>query len=117
MTLPSTKNRAGCAALALVLLGLMPGCEHLPPQSDAQKQADRETADRVDSALQADKLLYAKHITVHVYNGVARLTGYVWESPDLIEATRIAEGVPGVSSVVNDLELQRNGLGDSPVSR
>lgn len=113
----STKNRAGCAALALVLLGGMLGCEHTPPQSDAQKQADRETAERVDSALQADKLLYAKHISVHVYDGVARLTGYVWESPDLLEAERIAESVAGVSRVVNDLELQRNGLGDSPVSR
>jgi osmotically-inducible protein OsmY len=112
-----TKNRAGCTALALVLAGGMLGCEHLPPETDAQRQADRELTERVDNALQADKLLYAKHITVRVYDGVARLTGYVWESPDLLEAERIAEGVDGITKVVDDLELQRNGLGDSPVSR
>jgi osmotically-inducible protein OsmY len=115
-TLPLTKNRAGCAALAVALLGGVLGCEHTP-RTDAQKQADKEIADRVDSALQADRLLYAKHISVHVDNGVARLSGYVWEAPDLTEAQRIAAGVDGVTGVENDLELQRNGLGDSPVAR
>ena len=117
MTLPSTHYRAGYFALAAALLGTLGGCENAPPRTDAQKQVDSETAERVDRALQGDKQLYAKHISVRVYGGVARLTGYVWESPDLLEATRVAEGVQGVSQVVNDLELQRNGLGDSPVSR
>ena len=67
--------------------------------------------------MQADKLLYAKHIFVHADNGVVRLTGFVWEPPDLEEAQRIAAGVEGVQGVVNDLELQRNGLDDSAVAR
>jgi osmotically-inducible protein OsmY len=112
---PSTNYRAGCAALVIALLGSLLGCE--TPRSDAQKQVDREIADRVDNALQADRLLYAKHIIVRANNGVVQLTGYVWEAPDLAEAERVAEGVRGVTEVVNDLELQRNGLGDSPVSR
>jgi len=112
-----TKNRAATAALALVLLGSVLGCEHTPPRTDAQKQADREIAENVDRALQSDKRLYAKHISVRVDGGVARLTGYVWESPDLLEAQRVAAAVAGVTQVVNDLELQRNGLGDSPVAR
>jgi osmotically-inducible protein OsmY len=117
MTVLLTKNRAGCVALALVLLGGVLGCDHTPPRTDAEKQTDRELAERVDRALQTDQQLYAKHISVHVAGGVARLTGYVWESPDLLEAKRVAEAVPGVTGVVNDLELQRNGLGNSPVSR
>jgi osmotically-inducible protein OsmY len=112
-----TKNRAGHAALAVVLLGNVLGCEHTPQRTEAQKQADREIAERVDNALQADRLLYAKHISVRADSGVVRLTGYVWEAPDLIEAQRIAASVAGVAGVVNDLELQRNGLGDSPVAR
>jgi len=48
---------------------------------------------------------------------VVRLSGYVWDPPDLNEAQNIAAQVPGVDRVVNELELQRNGLGDSPVSR
>jgi osmotically-inducible protein OsmY len=112
---PSTKYRAGCAALVIALLGSLLGCE--TPRTEAQKQTDKEIADRVDTALQADHLLYARHIFVRANNGVVRLTGYVWEAPDMTEAERIAESVAGVTGVVNDLELQRNGLGDSPVSR
>jgi osmotically-inducible protein OsmY len=110
-------TRTGCAALAVALLGSLLACEHTAPRTDAQKQADQAIAERVDNALQADRLLYAKHIVVHAENGVVRLTGYVWESPDLIEAQRVAAATEGVTGVVNDLELQRNGLGDSPVSR
>ena len=115
--MPSSTHRAGSMAVAIALLASVLGCVHTPPRTEAQKQADKEIAERVDRALQADRLLYAKHISVHADNGVVRLTGYVWEAPDLIEAQRIAGGVDGVAGVVNDLELQRNGLGDSPVSR
>jgi osmotically-inducible protein OsmY len=111
----STKNAR--VVLVVALLGSLLGCAHTTHRTDAQKQADKQIADRVDTALQADRLLYAKHISVSADNGVVRLTGYVWESPDLTEAQRIAESVDGVAGVVNDLELQRNGLGDSPVSR
>jgi osmotically-inducible protein OsmY len=115
--LPSPMHRAAAsAAVAIALLVSLLGCTHTP-RSEAQKQADDQIAARVDSALQADKLLYAKHISVHADNGVVRLSGFVWEAPDLEEAQRIAAGVDGVQGVVNDLELQRNGLGDSPVAR
>jgi len=110
----STKTRS--AALVVALFAGLIGCEHTP-RTEAQKQADKAIAERVDSALQADRMLYAKHIIVHADNGVVRLTGYVWEAPDLTEAQRVAGAVEGVTGVVNDLELQRNGLGDSPVSR
>lgn len=87
------------------------------PRSDAQRQADRETAERVEAALSADKNLYAKHIFVHVDNGVVRLTGYVWDASDFQSATLIAEDVQGVTGVVNNLELNRNGNDNGPVSR
>jgi osmotically-inducible protein OsmY len=46
-----------------------------------------------------------------------RLSGFVFDQPDLIEAGRVAESVQGVSRVVNALELQRNGVDNSAVSR
>jgi len=113
----SSPNRVSRAALAMTLLLSVLACTHAPPRTEAQKKADEELAQRVDDALQADTLLYAKHISVHSYNGVVRLSGYVWEPPDLDEAQRIAEDVKGVTGAVNELELQRNGLGDSPVAR
>jgi hyperosmotically inducible periplasmic protein len=98
---------ASCALIA---------CATSPQKSDAQRQTDKETAERVQAALDADKRLYAKHIFVSAENGVVRLTGYVWDPPDLDEARQVAEGVTGVTQVVNVLELQRNGS-DSGVVR
>lgn len=115
--MPSVINRAGCAGLVIVVLCGLLACAMGPPKTDAQRQEDKETAARVQSALDGDNLLYAKHITVRSDNGVVRLSGFVWDPPDLDEAQRIAEGVEGVSKVVNDLELQRNGIDDSSVVR
>src|SRR5262252_3970777 len=95
---------AGVAAA--VLCGVL-ACASGPPKTDAQLQADKVMAERVEAALGADKALFAKHITAHADNGVVRLTGYVWEASDFQEAVSIAEGVPGVTRVVNDLELNR----------
>ena len=110
-------SRAACAGFALALLCGVAACATGPAKSAAQQQADRETAARVQAALDADKHLYARHIIVRADNGVVRLSGYVWEPPDLFEAKSVAELVPGVSSVVNDLELQRNGMDNSGVTR
>jgi osmotically-inducible protein OsmY len=104
-----------CVAVAL-LCGVA-ACASGPHKTDAQLQADKETAERVETALNAHNTLYAKHIFVHADNGVVHLTGYVWESADFQYATAIAEGVPGVTRVVNDLELNRNGNENGPVAR
>src|ERR1700724_3994572 len=115
--LSANMSRAACAGFALALLCGVAACATGPAKSDAQQQADREMAARVQSALDADKQLYARHISVHADNGVVRLTGFVWDPPDLNEARSVAELVPGVSSVVKDLELERNGMDNSGVTR
>jgi len=104
-------------ALAVAVLCGVAACASGPPKSDAQVQADKEMAERVEAALNADRSLFAKHITAHADNGVVHLTGYVWEAGDFEEATYIASVVPGVIRVVNDLELNRNGNDNNPVSR
>jgi hyperosmotically inducible periplasmic protein len=109
-------KRVSFAGAVAVLCGVV-ACASGPPRTEAQAQADKLTAERVEAALNADKMLYARHIFVHADNGVVRLTGYVWDRPDFDQATFIAEGVPGVKQVVNDLELQRNGNDNGPVAR
>ncbi len=104
-------------AVAVAVLCGVGACASGPRKTDAQLQADKVTAESVETALNADKVLYAKHIFVRADSGVVRLTGYVWDRPDLDLATLIAEGVPGVTQVVNDLELERNGNENSPVAR
>jgi osmotically-inducible protein OsmY len=103
--------------VAAALLCGLAACASGPPKSDAQVQADKQLSEKVEAALNADKQLFAKHITAHADNGVVRLTGYVWEAGDFEEANFIASGVPGVSRVVNDLELNRNGNENGPVAR
>jgi osmotically-inducible protein OsmY len=103
-------------AAAAILCGLA-ACAMGPPKSDAEKQADDAVASRVEQALAADKDLYSRHITVRADDGVVRLSGFVWDPPDLVEAERIAGSVPGVTHVDNSLELERNGQGNSPVTR
>jgi osmotically-inducible protein OsmY len=115
MILTRVMNRVRYTALgAAVLCGLLACATH---RTEAERQADKEIAARVQDALDADKLLYAKHITVRAYDGVVHLSGYVWDPPDLNEAQSVAQQVPGVSQVVNDLELQRNGTDNSGVAR
>lgn len=105
------------SAIAVAVLCGVAACASGPRKTDAQRQADKETAARVEAALNADKELYAKHISVYADNGVVRLTGYVWNTSDFQTAVIIAEGVDGVTGVVNDLELNRNGNDNGPVAR
>jgi osmotically-inducible protein OsmY len=110
-------KRISCSALVVLCLCGAVACSTGPRKTDAEKQADEATVQRVQQALDADKLLYSRHILIRADNGVVRLTGFVWDPTDLTEAERIAGSIQGVSRVVNDLELQRNGIDNSNVAR
>ena len=110
-------KRVPYAGVAVAVLCGVAACASAPPETEAQAQANKVMAERVEAALNADKSLFAKHITAHADNGVVRLTGYVWETTDFDEATYIATNVPGVTKVVNDLELNRNGNDNGPIAR
>jgi osmotically-inducible protein OsmY len=109
-------KRVARAGLAAALLCGVVACATGPRQTDAERQADKAIAERVQTALDSDKDLYAKHIFVRSYNGVVELSGFVWDPPDLLEAETVAGAVHGVLRVVDNLELQRNGIDDSNVS-
>lgn len=111
------RNRVWKAGWALLVLSGLTACASGPARTPAQEQADREIAASVAAALDADKLLYARHITVRANGGVVRLTGFVWDNSDLVEAGRVAQLVPGVRRVVNDVELERNSSDNNGVTR
>jgi hyperosmotically inducible periplasmic protein len=110
-------NRTMRAAIAVALVCGTVACATGPRKSEAQQQADNETANRVQLALNTDKVLYARHITIRADNGVVVLGGYVWTQPELLEAIRIASDVPGVAKVVDRIEIDRGDISDSSVSR
>ncbi|WP_322033738.1 BON domain-containing protein [Paraburkholderia sp. J76] len=71
----------------------------------SQKAADRALRRRVLNALAKAKGLRASGITVRANNGAVRLEGWVPEQAQIDQATRIAQGVAGVTSVENTLTL------------
>jgi osmotically-inducible protein OsmY len=103
-------------------------CATAPPAATAptaaqsarseQGATDEILANTVYSELNADPNFYYRHVDVTVDNGVAHLSGYVWSTEAIYRARRIAGNVPGVTGVVtSSLELERNGRGNSSVTR
>lgn len=60
--------------------------------------------------LSADPNIYARHVEVEVDRGVVYLGGYVWEPNEFQIARSDAASVPGVKSVVTQMELKRAGI-------
>lgn len=69
------------------------------------KAADRALRRRVLNALAKAKGLRASGITVRAVNGAVTLEGWVPEQVQIEQATRVAQGVAGVTSVNNTLTL------------
>jgi osmotically-inducible protein OsmY len=75
-------------------------CSTMPQKSTAQIAANRAVAHRVYLALNSDPYYYFQHVDVRVDDGVAVLTGWVWDPDAFYRARQIARGVPGVTRVV-----------------
>lgn len=103
------KRMFGSLLIGVMLAGAA-ACASAPPKTANELQADKETADHVERALNADKFLFTRHISVRADNGVVHLGGYVWSPTDIYKAKRIAGRVPGVTVVVDELEIQRGGI-------
>ena len=103
-------------AIAIAVSGLS-ACLSGAPRTPEQRQADTALVESVQSALASDHTLYARHITVRADEGVVTLGGYVWTTEELAEVPDIVRSVPGVTNVVNRIEVDRGAVQDSPVAR
>ena len=108
MSVPS-KKRALHGLLGLTLSLAAAACTTTSDRSPERRLADAGIADAVQSALLSDPNIYARHIDVRADSGVVHLSGYVWDISDFSEARKVAASVPGVSKVVNEMELERGG--------
>ena len=77
--------------------------------NDNRPPADRAMAERVYSALKADPTNYFRHVTVRANGDVVTLGGFVADEPSQAKARKIAQGVPGVAKVVDQMQLQPKG--------
>ncbi|MFZ1099578.1 MAG: BON domain-containing protein [Steroidobacteraceae bacterium] len=91
----------------ILVAGVLAGCAAGPARSPAQEEADAVATGRVYAALDANRIYYFRDVDVRVSNGVARLSGYVWSADALYCAEKVARGVPGVTRVADEMQLER----------
>jgi len=75
----------------------------------ARRLADEQVKQQVETALHQDAFFYDAHVSVTIKDGVATLSGLVFDEWDLRMARRITKRVPGVKRVVDDLEIKLGG--------
>jgi osmotically-inducible protein OsmY len=113
---------ARVAQSAAIALGVLCASPAFPQSSGSQADAaqiddaqdrsgssDRALAARVTNALAKDQTHYYRHVTVSASKGVVTLGGFVTGAASLARAKQIAAGVPGVSKVVDQMQLQPEG--------
>jgi hypothetical protein len=87
--------------------GLEPIVVTAQRRSDAV--ADEKMKTQVEEALHSDPFFYDGHVTVTIRNGVATLSGKVFDDWDMRQAMRISKRIAGVKRVINDLEIESGG--------
>lgn len=110
-------NRILSTAVAAVIVCGSTACMSGPRKSEAERLADKDTADRVVATLMSDTMLYARHINVRADGSVVTLDGYTWTPEEMQAAIQDAQQVPGVAKVVNRMEVDRGAVSDSSVTR
>jgi osmotically-inducible protein OsmY len=112
-------TRMGRGALVAAVACGAAACVTAPHRTPAERQADKDMADRVQLALNSDQVLYARHITILADSGagVVTLGGYVWTPEELNQAKDDARAVSGVTKVIDRMEVDRGAVSDSSVTR
>jgi osmotically-inducible protein OsmY len=101
-------SRSGSLLVGLTVVLLTVACASAPPKTAAQADSDRVLADRVQNALASDPTYYFRHVDVEADEGRVSLSGYVWSDDAIRRAGLLASRVPGVTSVADELSLERN---------
>jgi osmotically-inducible protein OsmY len=103
----SSRSRSLLVGFTAALL--MMACASSPPRTVAQAKADRMLAHQVETALASDPTYFFRHVDVRADDGTVALSGYVWSDAAIRRAELVAGQVPGVTSVVDELALERAG--------
>lgn len=92
------------AAIAVTTLG---GCASTRSQESAGQYVD-DTAitTRVKSAILKEPTLKSAEINVETFKGRVQLSGFVSDRSSIDRAVQVAQAVPGVNSVTNDMRVK-----------
>ena len=95
------------APLALALAMLVPGCTSSPTRESSGEYIDDATiTSRVKAAVLAEPGLSTLQIGVETYKDVVQLSGFVDSGGAKTRAGAVAQAVPGVKSVRNNLVVK-----------
>ena len=96
------------SAFALaVLLASMLGCAGGPQkESTAEYVDDSVITTKVKAAILNEPSLKVAEINVETFKGRVQLSGFVSSRANIDRAVQVAQAVPGVSSVSNDMRVK-----------
>jgi hyperosmotically inducible periplasmic protein len=125
VTLFGTVSTAADKARAAKEVAKLGGVKHVANElqvvPDVAAAGVAESDDRVTAAVRkridARPSLADAKLNVATENGVVRLTGSVASQRDRMTALTVARSTPGVKSIIDDLELQRAGMGGHAIHR
>ena len=95
------------ALIAAVLMALTLGCAGTSTtEGTGEYFDDTVITSKVKTAIFNEPSLKSAEINVETFKGVVQLTGFVNSRADIDRAVSVARGVPGVTSVRNDMRLK-----------
>lgn len=93
--------------LSVILVASLLGCAATPTREGTGEYFDDTViTTKVKSALFNEPSLKSAQINVETFRGTVQLSGFVSSRADINKAGEVARGVPGVTSVKNDMRLR-----------
>ena len=100
-----TRKLASLAGVVLMATAL--GCASTAKQEGTGEYVDDTViTTKVKTAIFNEPTLKSAEINVETFKGVVQLSGFVNSREDVNKAASVARGVPGVTSVKNDMRVK-----------
>ena len=91
----------------VIFLASLLGCASTAKQEGTGEYVDDTViTSKVKAAIFDDPSLKSAEINVETFKGVVQLSGFVNSREDINKAVRVTRGIPGVTSVKNDMRLK-----------
>jgi osmotically-inducible protein OsmY len=91
----------------VIFLASLLGCASTAKQEGTGEYVDDTIiTSKVKAAIFDDPSLKSAEINVETFKGVVQLSGFVNSREDINKAVRVTRGIPGVTSVKNDMRLK-----------
>lgn len=100
-------RRFASMLFAASLVATLAGCASTPTKEGTGEFIDDTVITaKVKASIFNEPTLKASEINVETYKGDVQLSGFVADAGDAARAVAIARGVPGVTSVKNDVRVK-----------